>query len=328
MRFRSVVLGVWFGLLCCQSVDAKDPSAGAGAVLTGPAVMLQEHGAGEGPVWHPQLGLLSSGEGNINRRGLDGRSSVYRAGAGSNGLLFDRQGRLVVCESKARRVTRTELDGGQKVLAAEFDGMKFNTPNDLAIDSQNRVYFSDPRYGDRASMEMVDADGVAVEGVYRIDLDGAVARVITHEVDRPNGLIVTPDDKFLYVADNNNAAGGARKLWRFDLKPDGNVALNSRKLIHDWKTSRGPDGMKLDTAGRLYVAAGLNQPHLPQETANPADAGIYVFAASGDLIQFTPIPRDETTNCAFGGSDGKTLFVTAGGTLWAIQATTTGYQIK
>ncbi len=82
--------------------------------------------------------------------------------------------------------------------------------------------------------------------------------------------------------------------------------------------------MKLDAAGRLYVAAGLNKPNLPYETADPATAGIYVFSPEGKLLEFVAIPRDETTNCAFGGDDLKTLFVTAGGTLWSLQTTTPG----
>jgi gluconolactonase len=288
-------------------------------------VLLQEHGAGEGPAWHPELGLLTSGEGNINRRDKVGKSSVYRKDAGSNGLMFDRQGRLVICEAAQRRVTRLELDGRLTVLADQFEGKHFNQPNDLTLDSKNRIYFSDPCYGDRGQMELQDAAGRKIEGVYRIDLNGHVTRIITHEVDRPNGLVVTPDDKYLFVADNNNnTGGGARKLWRFDLQADGTVDAATQKLIYDWKTTRGPDGMKLDAAGRLFVAAGLNQPNPPHETATPATAGIYVFSPDGKLLQFIPIPRDETTNCAFGGDDLKTLFVTAGGSLWSIKVNEPG----
>jgi gluconolactonase len=286
--------------------------------------LLQEHGAGEGPAWHPELGLLTSGEGNINRRDREGNTTVFRENAGSNGLMFDRQGRLVICEPVRRRVTRIEADGSTTVLAETFGGKKFNQPNDLTIDSHNRIYFSDPCYGDRTGMELMDDTGRAIEGVYRIDVDGTVTRIITHEVDRPNGLVVTHDDKYLYVADNNNSQGGARKLWRFDLKTDGTVDFSSRLLIHDWQTTRGPDGMKLDAAGRLYVAAGLNKPNPPHETADSPTAGVYVFSADGKLLQFVMIPRDEVTNCAFGGDDLKTLFVTAGGSLWKIHTTTAG----
>ena len=288
-------------------------------------VMLQETGAGEGPAWHPELGLLTSGEGNINRRNREGKTSVYRENAGSNGLMFDREGRLIICEPVLRRVTRLDKSGQLTVLADRYEGKRFNQPNDVTMDSKGRIYFSDPRYGDRTGMELFDKSGKPLEGVYRIDLDGRVTRIIEHEADRPNGLVVTHDDKFLFVADNNNdTVGGARKLWRFDLKADGNVDHASRKLIHDWGTTRGPDGMKLDAVGRLYVAGGLNKPNSPYETADKPTAGVYVFSPEGLLIEFIPIPRDETTNCAFGGDDLKTLYVTAGGTLWSVRITTPG----
>jgi gluconolactonase len=152
-----------------------------------------------------------------------------------------------------------------------------------------------------------------------------VTRIITHEVDRPNGLVVTPDDKYLFVADNNNnTIGGARKLFRFDLMGDGTVNFGSQKLVYDWKNTRGPDGMKLDAAGRLFVAAGLNRQNPPYETQEKPTAGVYVFSPAGELLEFIPIPRDETTNCAFGGDDLKTLFVTAGGSLWSIRVNTPG----
>ena len=139
-------------------------------------------------------------------------------------------------------------------------------PNDLTIDSKNRIYFSDPRYGPRDGMEQKDAEGKTVEGVYRIDTDGTVHRVIGREVERANGVLVSADDKYLFVADNNNdTVGGARKLWRFDLKPDGTVDAKSQKLLHDWGKGRGPDGVKQDAKGRLFVAGGLNKPNPPAE---------------------------------------------------------------
>jgi gluconolactonase len=288
-------------------------------------ILLQATGAGEGPAWHPELGLLTSGEGHVMRRDRDGKVSVYLEGAGTNGLMFDRLGRLVMCQPAFRRVARREADGALTMLAERYDGKPFNQPNDLTIDTKNRIYFSDPCYGDRSRIELFDDQGRPIEGVYRIDPDGAVTRIITHEVDRPNGLVVTPDDRFLYVADNNNdTLGGARKLWRFDLRPDGTVNFGSQTLIHDWKETRGPDGMKLDSEGRLYVAAGLNKPNPPFETQGKPTAGVYVFSPEGELQQFIPIPRDECTNCAFGGDDLKTLFVTAGGTLWSVPVETPG----
>jgi len=275
-------------------------------------VKVLDRGAGEGPAWHPEKGLFFTGDGKIWNLGLDGKVTVFREDAGgANGLLWDRDGRLVVCEAARRRVTRTEKDGSVTVLADRYEGKRFNSPNDLTIDSRGRIYFSDPRYGKREGMEMG-------EGVYRIDGPGKVVRVIDGEVERPNGLLVSAGDRYLYVADNNNnTKGGARKLWRFDLRRDGSVDRQSRKLLFDWETSRGPDGLKEDATGRLYVAGGLkgrNQYELPEKYRG----GVFVLTPEGKLERFVEIPVDEVTNVAFGGKDGKKLYVTAGGTLWSL----------
>lgn len=321
MKNKAIGGLIFIGILTSIELLAAEPILQPGAK----PILLQETGAGEGPAWHPELGLLTSGDGHIMRRDLHGRQSIYRKQAGSNGLLFDRQGRLIICEPVRRCVSRLELDGTLVVLTDRYESKRFNQPNDLTIDSKDRIYFSDPRYGDRSDMELFDAQGKAIEGVYRIDESGEVSRIITHEVDRPNGLVVTADDRFLFVADNNNNdVGGARRLWRFDLRADGTVDVATQRLIYDWKTTRGPDGMKLDSQGRLYVAAGINKPNLPAETADTRTAGIYVFSPDGDLLEFIPIPRDETTNCAFGDKDLKTLYVTAGGSLWSIRMATSG----
>lgn len=285
-----------------------------------------EGAGGEGPAYDPKLGVLTSGSKGIHQLTPDGMTKVFRENAGTNGLLFDRQGRLVCCEPESRCMTRIDRDGQRTVLTDKFDGRKYNTPNDLTIDSKDRIYFSDPRYGGREDMQQKDEKGQTIEGVYRIDPDGKVARVIGREVDRANGVLVSPDDRFLFVADNNNdTVGGARKLWRFDLKPDGTVDPKSRKLLHDWGTGRGPDGVKQDAKGRLYVAAGLNMPNPPAEPDETVKGGIYVIdPESGKLLAFTGVPTDEVTNCAFAGADLKTLFITGGGTLYSIRTTTPG----
>jgi gluconolactonase len=287
--------------------------------------LLQEKGAGEGPAWHPELGLLMSGNGHIYRRDRSGALSIYRENAGTNGLLFDQEGRLVMCEPTNRRVTRLEKDGKLTILADRYNGRKFNQPNDLTIDSRGRIYFSDPQYGDRSHMEQKDIAGRRLESVYRIESPGSVDRVTRHEVDRPNGLAMTPDDRHLFIADNtNNVVGGPRKLWRFHMTLDGQIDESSQKLIYDWKNTRGPDGVKLDAAGRIFVAAGLNQPKPPFETQTKPTAGIYVFSPQGELLEFLPILRDEVTNCCFGDDDLKTLYITAGGSLWSIRVNTPG----
>lgn len=313
------------GLIASTADERKDePIFEPGAALT----KLSENGAGgEGPAWDPKLGVLTSGsKGDIYQLTPDGQKRIFREKIETNGLLFDRQGRLLCCDPGQRRMIRIDRDGKLTVLTDHFGGKRYNQPNDLTLDSRNRVYFSDPRYGSREDMQIRDAKGNTIEGVYRIDLDGTVSRVIAREVERANGVLVSPDDKYLFVADNNNdAVGGARKLYRFDLKPDGTVDARSQKLLHDWGKGRGPDGVKQDAKGRLYVAAGLNKPNPPAEPATDVKGGIYVIdPESGKVLAFLGVPTDEVTNCAFGGDDLKTLYITGGGTLYSIRTTTPG----
>jgi gluconolactonase len=315
--WKSVVVG----LVCATFVPAQLPLFETDAQPVG----YGDVGATEGPVWHPEKGLYFSGGGGTAIRTLSEEIlAVELPGGGTNGLLIDSQMRLVACQPGAKRVIRIESDGSLTILADNYRGAKFNSPNDLAVDSQGRIYFTDPRYGFRDGMELKDSGDRLVEGVYRIDAPGEVSRVITHAVDRPNGILVSPGDEFLYVADNNNdTAGGARKLWRFDLRADGSVDTRTKTLIFDWGDSRGPDGLEMDRAGTLWVAAGRNAPSPPHETIN-FPAGVYVFSPGGDLLALVPIPKDETTNVAFGGNDLRTLFITAGGTLLSIRVTQPG----
>ena len=327
---QQCIWSVWLGfvMLPCGLLAAEP-------IFAPSAKMKVEAGqgaGGEGPAWHPLLGVLSSGNGHVMRLTREGKSLVHREDAGTNGLLFDSKGRLLACEPKLRRVTRTELDGKLILLSDGYLGKKYNQPNDITVDSRGRIYFSDPRYGSRDDMQIRDEQARTIEGVYRIDPpeqtggEAKVTRIIGRELDRPNGVLVSADGRFLFVADNNNDShDGARKLWRFDLRADGTVDLATKKLLRDWGKGRGPDGLKQDQKGRLFVAGGLNQPNPPFEPAEDVKAGIYVLdPTSGELLDFLPIPTDEVTNCAFGGEDRKTLFVTSGGVLYSIRVTTPG----
>ena len=137
------------------------------------------------------------------------------------------------------------------------------------------------------------------------------------QAERPNGILITPDDLHLYICDNNNNThGGSRKLLRFDLLPDGKVKADSRKVLFDWKKGRGPDGMKMDREGRLYVAAGRNVAN--EYETNEYKEGCYVLSLEGKLIDFIHTGPDEACNCAIAGIDGKTLYITSGNHLWSI----------
>ena len=280
--------------------------------------------AREGPSWDPAGFLYFVGNNRLSRLDTQGKVEAFLdPSPGANGSLVDPQDALSSASRWPAASSASSATGPSPCSPAGFQGKRFNSPNDLAIDSKGRVYFTDPRYGRRDNLEIVDAQGKTVEGVYRIDAPGQVTRILEHEVDRPNGILVAPGDAHLFVADNNNDAGGVRKLWRFDLKKDGTVDPATRKLIFDWHTARGPDGFKMDREGRLYVAAGLNRPSR-SETTDEFKGGVFVISPAGKLLEFVAVPKDEATNCAFGGADLKTLYITAGGSLYSIRTRTAG----
>lgn len=283
----------------------------------------------EGPVWHPDGSVYFSDIENdrIMRLSPSAELNVYRSPSGrANGLVFDHTGRLVACEGGNRRVTRTEADGSITVLADRYEGKRFNSPNDVTIDSKGNLFFTDPRYGDHGDVEQLDGNGKSIEGVYRIAPDSKVTRILGQEIERPNGIAVSPDDKYLFVAVNtNDDRGQSRTLWRFEFDQDRNIMPATAKKLFDWGADRGPDGMAIDRAGRLYVTAGLNYAAPPYETANKYKAGVYVISQTGELLETIPVPIDMITNCAFGGPDRKTLYITAGHKLWAIGVNQPGY---
>lgn len=264
-------------------------------------------------------------EGNrILKLAADGRRSVFREPSGrTNGQTFDREGRLYHCEGAefgpggGRRVTRTDLATGEYVVVTDrYEGLRYNSPNDICVDGRGRVFFTDPRYGDRGDMEMT------VEGVYRIDLDGRVTRILGQpQVQRPNGIAVTQDCRRLYVIDSCPVVGGNRKVWAFDLDEAGTPG--NQRLVYDFAPGRGGDGMRLDREGNLYVAAGITTPRGPHETAD-VPPGVYVLTPDGKPLGRIAIPEDSITNLAFGGPDGRTLYVTAGKTIFSTRVTVPG----
>ncbi len=283
----------------------------------------------EGPAWHASGDLYFSdiAGSRILKMAPDGLVSVFRADSGrTNGNTFDAQGRLISCEGAEfgpdgrRRMVRTDLTTGEvEVLTDRFEGKRYNAPNDVCVDRQGRIWFTDPYYWtDRDSLEM------GCEAVYCIDR-GTVRRVVSQpHIGRPNGLAITPDDKTLYVIDSHNVAGGNRKIWAFDVQADGSLAR--QRLVFDFGRGRGGDGMRLDRQGNLWVAAGVLKPRNPHETGE-VQTGIHVISPEGKLLGRIPIPEDVLTNLTFAGADFKTLFVTAGKTLFKIEVNVSGYSL-
>ena len=239
-------------------------------------------------------------------------TSVFRENShGANGLLFDPQGRLLACEGEAGRITRTDLETGAiEVLADRFDGRPFQAPNDLTLDAEGRVYFSSRSGGE------VPAD-VNPKGVYRIDPDGRVHPLLREpDVHLPNGLALSPDGHTLYLIDADADVGRNRHLRAYDLRPDGTLT-NGRTLV-DFYPGRSGDGMAVDVRGNLYVAAGLHARRGTSETLDTRP-GIHVFSPSGERLAYAETPVDTVTNCTFGGSDGRTLYVTCGPLLLSLR---------
>jgi gluconolactonase len=258
------------------------------------------------------------GNSRIMRLGTDGALSTFREQSyRANGLIFDSEWRLLACEggdgdTVLPRVTRTNMDTGEvEVVADAFEGKQLHQPNDLTIDGQGRIYFTD-RPGQNSS-----PDQTGVHGVYRVDTDGAISRILTEpDIERPNGIVIAPDDATLYLLETAQQEGGARMIRAYDLAPDGTV--DNMRVFHDFYPGRSGDGMTVDSAGNLWVAAGLNRLRGTSETLD-TQAGVHVFSPDGDLLELIPIPEDSITNVAFGGADLRTLYVTAGKTLFQLR---------
>jgi gluconolactonase len=267
----------------------------------------------EGPAYGPGSCIYFSDIGNriMKYDPATGKTTEYRNPSGrANGLDFDPQGRLVACEGANkggnRRVTVTEKDGTVRVLADKWKGKKLNSPNDVTISTDGVIYFSDPRYVGDEPRE------IDTESVYRIDPDGTVTQLIT-DVEKPNGVILSPDMKTLYVADSNSKEKGARTLLAYPLKADKSVG--PKKVLYDFKNDRGIDGMVVDTEGTIYATAG-----------DKKTGGVYIISPEGKQLGFISTP-ETPTNCVFGDKDRKTLYITAGKSLYRIRTNKTGFAV-
>jgi gluconolactonase len=262
-----------------------------------------------------------------------GKTAIFRSPSGmSNGIKFDAAGNMIVAEGAdygGRRVTRTDMKTGKSyIIAGMFEGRPFNSPNDITIDLQGRIYFSDPRY---LGYESIDQPVMAV---YRIDPDGSIHQVIT-DAGKPNGVCISPDQKTLYVVSNDNGATGFERLSKggaaqadkvatplrkghmalmaYDLASDGTAKF--RGTLVDYAPFDGPDGLICDKAGNLYVAVRAeNRP------------GICVYSPEGKELAY--IKTEVPTNVGFGrGAESKTLYITAGKGLYRVRVNQEGYHL-
>jgi gluconolactonase len=251
------------------------------------------------------------------------KHEVFRADSNrTNGMLFDLEGRLVACEGSDTahdnpRVTRTNMKSGEvETLAAQYEGKSFNAPNDVTIDSKGRLYFTDPAPDSTSQSPAKPKNATGTPGVYRIDTDGKVTRILTApDTEWPNGPMISPDDKTFYLIEAHKKEGGTRAIRAFDLSPEG--TLSNMRVHYNFYPGRSADGMAIDKEGNIYAAAGLHRRRGTHETLD-TKCGVYVISPAGKLLRFIPIPEDTITNTAFGGADNKTLYVTAGKTLFQL----------
>ena len=294
-------------------IDRLDPALDALIPLNARIEVLAEGFEwAEGPLWIADGGFVLFSDVPTNRiyRWKEGEGhtvwlepSGYTGEAprggepGSNGLLVDREGRLVLCQHGDRRVARLEAPLARpapefSTLADRHEGRRFNSPNDVALHSSGALYFTDPPYGLAEGPEDPARD-MDFEGVFRIDPDGTVT-LLTTDLSRPNGLAFSPDEKTLYVANSDPE----RALWMaYDVLPDG--ALSNGRVFFDataWVKERPglPDGLKVDAAGNLFATG---------------PGGVLVFAPDGRHLG-TIVTSKPTANCAFGDA-GRSLYMTA-----------------
>jgi len=266
----------------------------------------------EGPVWVGDGGYLLFSDIPNNRmlRWTEetGEVTVFRSPSNySNGNCRDREGRLITCEHDSRRVTRTEYDGSVTVLMDGYQGKKLNAPNDVVVHSDGAIWFSDPGYGIMSNYEGHKAAFELPAVVYRLDPKTRVATVVVSDMDKPNGLCFSPDEKLLYVVDS-----GAPKDIRVFEVVDGVRLKSGRRFVN--MAPGTSDGIRCDVDGNVWSAAGW---------AGKDYSGVHIFAPDGTLIGRIHLP-ETCANLCFGGAKRNRLFMTASQSLYSLYVGTEG----
>ena len=278
--------------------DLIDPDAPVGQVATGFTFT-------EGPIWHPidHYLLFSDMPADLRRRwdARQGVAEVKRPSNKCNGMTYDADLNLIVCEHATSSLVREQPDGRRETLASHFDRQELNSPNDVCVRSDGSIYFSDPWYGRMPVYGVERPRQLGFQGVYRVPPGGGQPQLL---VDRdlfgqPNGLCFSPEESLLYVDDT------AQTLIRvFDVSRDGSLS-NGRIFASGIRSSLEagvPDGMKCDQRGNVWVTA---------------PGGVWVYAPSGDLLGKVRVP-EVVANLAWGGPDFQTLFLTATHSLYRV----------
>lgn len=289
------------------NVESRDPRF---ASVVGADVTCEKLASGflftEGPLWHEpgRYLLFSDMPGDTMRKWSvnDGVSIFRKPCAQSNGLTWDMQGRLIVCEHATSRLTRTEADGKSTVLASHHAGRELNSPNDVVVKSDGAIYFSDPTYGRMQYYGNPRPLQLDFRGVYRVAPDGTLA-LAAGDFGQPNGLCFSLDESQLYVNDTER-----KHIRRFDVRADGTMAGGGVWAETKGEGAGAPDGMKIDSAGNVYCCG---------------PGGIHVFAPDATCLGIIRIPETAANFC-FGDDDRRSLYVTASTSIYRLRVNTPG----
>jgi gluconolactonase len=260
----------------------------------------------EGPVWNSKGGFLLFSDIPANRIYKwvpDGSVTVFREPSGnSNGLTFDKRGNLIICEHGTRRLSILEKNGVYKVLADGYRDKRLNSPNDVVVKSDGKIYFTDPPYGIKQNEQEL-----TFQGVYSLDVEEEKLTLLSDDFDRPNGLAFSPDEKIIYIADSSNR----RHVRAFEVENDGNLSHGSVFAEIRSELPGNPDGMKVDVEGNLYVAAA---------------GGVWVFSEQGEHLGTINTP-ETPANLAWGARDWRSLFITARTSLYRVKVKAKGVRV-
>ena len=261
----------------------------------------------EGPLWHPREHYLlwSDIPGDHLRRwsAKDGVTTFRKPCNKSNGLTWDREGRLLVCEHASSQVTRTERDGRITTVASHYQGKELNSPNDIVCAANGAIYFSDPPYGRADYYGVPRPQQLSFQGVYRVGADPKSPDLLVDDFDKPNGLCFSLDGGRLFINDT-----GRQHIRAFDVASDGKLKGGAV-----WADTKGegpgaPDGMKLDSASNIYCCG---------------PGGIHVFAPDATSLGVIKVP-EYTANMAWGDEDLKSLYITAATSVYRIRVQVAG----
>jgi gluconolactonase len=301
MTSKHLLTLFFFLFFCCVNFFYAQSPIPSGAKLERIATGILQP---EGPVWKDGTGLLFSDVKAAIIYQLspaDNSLSKYLAKSdSSNGLTFDKQGRLILTQMGKRRVSRQELNGTITPLATTYLGGRFNSPNDIVVKSDGAIFFTDPDFNiPVGGTQEIILNGAKIKGVYRISPKSGQVQLLDATFTLPNGICFSPDEKKLYVNESQQV-----KIYSFDVVNDSTIT--NKTLLYTLPQSGYADGMKVDSVGNIYCCGPL---------------GVWIIPPSGNnYLDKISMPNSASaSNCAWGDADKKTLYITSGSSVYKIR---------